>query len=69
MQYGELCSIYVGRRPMIVLNTYEVVKEALVQKGSVYSGRPNMPLIEWITNGYGQYCWSADLFLFSIVAV
>ncbi|XP_026995684.1 cytochrome P450 2B4-like [Tachysurus fulvidraco] len=53
VQYGEMCCVYVGRRPMIVLNTIETVKEALVQKGTVYSGRPPMPLIEWVTKGYG----------------
>lgn len=53
VQYGDLCSVYIGRRPMIVLNNIEVVKEALVQKGTVFSGRPYIPLIHWITNGYG----------------
>ncbi|XP_026776880.3 cytochrome P450 2C23 [Pangasianodon hypophthalmus] len=53
LQYGDLCSVYVGRRPMIVLNNIEVVKEALVQNGTVFSGRPYMPLIEWVTKGYG----------------
>ncbi|KAF7696333.1 cytochrome P450 2B4-like [Silurus meridionalis] len=53
VQYGDLCSIYIGRRPLIVLNNLELVKEALVQNGTVFSGRPYMPLIQWITNGYG----------------
>ncbi|XP_062871938.1 cytochrome P450 2C23-like isoform X2 [Trichomycterus rosablanca] len=53
VKYGELCSLYVGRRPMIILNNIDVVKEALVQNGTVFSGRPFLPLIHWITKGYG----------------
>ncbi|KAF5904178.1 cytochrome P450 2B4-like, partial [Clarias magur] len=53
MQYGDLCCVYVGKRPMIVLNNVEMAKEALVQNGTVFSGRPHVPLIEWVTKGYG----------------
>ncbi|XP_060793759.1 cytochrome P450 2B4-like [Neoarius graeffei] len=52
-KYGDLCCVYVGRRPMIVLNHIEVVKEALVQNGITFAGRPSMPLIDWVTKGYG----------------
>ncbi|KAI4879224.1 hypothetical protein NFI96_005822 [Prochilodus magdalenae] len=51
--YGEMSSIYVGREPMVVLNNLQIVKEAFVQNGAVFSGRPYVPLIHWITNGYG----------------
>ncbi|KAL6483909.1 hypothetical protein MHYP_G00087820 [Metynnis hypsauchen] len=51
--YGVMSSIYVGRKPMIVLNNMHIVKEALVQNGAVFSGRPFIPIIHWITNGYG----------------
>uniref|UniRef100_A0A673MX84 Cytochrome P450, family 2, subfamily R, polypeptide 1 n=1 Tax=Sinocyclocheilus rhinocerous TaxID=307959 RepID=A0A673MX84_9TELE len=50
-QYGEISTMYIGRKPTIVLNTIQVTKEALVQEA--FSGRPSMPLIEWITNGLG----------------
>ncbi|XP_053339247.1 cytochrome P450 2B4-like isoform X1 [Clarias gariepinus] len=53
LQYGDLCCVYVGRRPLIVLNNIKMVKEAFVQNGTVFSGRPYIPLIDWITNGYG----------------
>lgn len=36
---------------MIILNTIQVTKEALVQEA--FSGRPAMPLIEWLSNGLG----------------
>uniref|UniRef100_A0A8C2DG56 Uncharacterized protein n=1 Tax=Cyprinus carpio TaxID=7962 RepID=A0A8C2DG56_CYPCA len=50
-QYGEISTMYIGRKPTIVLNTIQVTKEALVQEA--FSGRPSMALIEWITNGLG----------------
>ncbi|XP_073731647.1 cytochrome P450 2B15-like [Misgurnus anguillicaudatus] len=52
-QYGELSTIYLGRKPAIVLNTLQINKEALVQEGSSFSGRPVIPVIQWITKGLG----------------
>ncbi|XP_065125189.1 cytochrome P450 2B15-like [Paramisgurnus dabryanus] len=52
-QYGELSSVYPGRKPAIVLNTLQITEEALVQKGSSFSGRPPRPVIEWIAKGLG----------------
>ncbi|XP_056590041.1 cytochrome P450 2B4-like [Triplophysa dalaica] len=52
-QYGEMATVYIGRQQGIVLNTLQLTKEALVQEGSTFSGRPALPLIDWITNGLG----------------
>ncbi|XP_076846215.1 cytochrome P450 2J5-like isoform X1 [Brachyhypopomus gauderio] len=52
-QYGELCTVHMGRKPMVVLNSVELMKEAFVHNGTVFSGRPCMPLTKSITNGYG----------------
>ncbi|XP_051947980.1 cytochrome P450 2B4-like [Xyrauchen texanus] len=52
-QYGEMTTVYFGRKPTIVLNTIQITKEALVQNASSFSGRPSVPLIDWITKGYG----------------
>ncbi len=35
-QYGEMTTVYLGRKPAIFLNTIELVKEALVQKASSF---------------------------------
>ncbi|XP_036447047.1 LOW QUALITY PROTEIN: cytochrome P450 2B2-like [Colossoma macropomum] len=51
--YGEMCSIYLGRKPMIILNNMQLAKEAFVENGTVFSGRPLLPLTEWINKGYG----------------
>ncbi|KTF94069.1 hypothetical protein cypCar_00038431 [Cyprinus carpio] len=50
-QYGEMSAVYFGRKPMIVLNTIQVTKEAFVQEA--FSGRPFMPLVDWLTKGLG----------------
>nr|XP_055045322.1 cytochrome P450 2B4-like [Misgurnus anguillicaudatus] len=52
-QFGEMSSVYLGRKPSIVLNTLQITKEALMQEGSSFLGRPPLPLVEWITNGLG----------------
>uniref|UniRef100_A0A3B4EC00 Cytochrome P450, family 2, subfamily AE, polypeptide 1 n=1 Tax=Pygocentrus nattereri TaxID=42514 RepID=A0A3B4EC00_PYGNA len=52
-KYGKMCTIYMGRKPMIMLNNMQIVKEAFVQNGAVFSGRPFVPLLDWITHGYG----------------
>ncbi|XP_073678983.1 cytochrome P450 2B4-like [Garra rufa] len=52
-QYGEMTTVYLGRQPAIFLNTIELAKEAMVQNASSFSGRPPIPLLMWITEGYG----------------
>ncbi|XP_037397130.1 cytochrome P450 2H1-like isoform X2 [Pygocentrus nattereri] len=52
-KYGEMCSIFLGRKPTIVLNNMQLAKEAFVQNGTVFSGRPLLPLQAWLTKGYG----------------
>ncbi|KAL7859023.1 hypothetical protein SRHO_G00141700 [Serrasalmus rhombeus] len=52
-KYGEMCSIFLGRKPTIILNNMQLAKEAFVQNGTVFSGRPLPPLHAWITQGHG----------------
>ncbi|RXN08244.1 cytochrome P450 2B19-like protein [Labeo rohita] len=52
-QYGEMATLYLGRKPAIFLNTIELVKEAMVENASSFSGRPPIPLLMWVTEGYG----------------
>ncbi|KTF94070.1 hypothetical protein cypCar_00038432 [Cyprinus carpio] len=52
-QYGEMTTVYLGRKPAIILNTIELAKEALVQNASSFSGRPPIPILIWVTEGYG----------------
>ncbi|XP_030642012.1 cytochrome P450 2B4 [Chanos chanos] len=52
-KYGEIGTIYVGRQPSIILNEFKVAKEALVQNSATFSGRPSLPVLDWITDGLG----------------
>ena len=38
-KYGPVCSIKVGSRRIVILNTYEAIHEAFVNKGQQLSGR------------------------------
>ncbi|OXB76790.1 UNVERIFIED_CONTAM: hypothetical protein H355_016271 [Colinus virginianus] len=51
--YGSIFRLFVGSRPFIVLNTFEAVREALVQKAEVFSDRPSVPIVLMITHKKG----------------
>uniref|UniRef100_H3CMS2 Cytochrome P450, family 2, subfamily X, polypeptide 9 n=1 Tax=Tetraodon nigroviridis TaxID=99883 RepID=H3CMS2_TETNG len=38
--YGNIYSLYLGRKPAVVISGLKTIKEALVTKGSDFSGRP-----------------------------
>ncbi|XP_063231353.1 cytochrome P450 307a1-like [Bacillus rossius redtenbacheri] len=40
-QYGDIFSITLGSAPCVVVNTFELIKEVLVTKGSHFGGRPD----------------------------
>jgi len=40
LQYGDVFSLYLGNELMIFLNGHEVIHDALVKKGSHFTGRP-----------------------------
>ena len=48
-------TVYLGSRCTIMLNSYDVIKEAFVKHGHVFSGRPqDLLFIKEITEGYGK---------------
>uniref|UniRef100_A0A672R9A1 Uncharacterized protein n=1 Tax=Sinocyclocheilus grahami TaxID=75366 RepID=A0A672R9A1_SINGR len=49
--------LHLTLKSAIFLNTIELAKEALVQNASSFSGRPPVPLLIWITEGYGHRCF------------
>ncbi|XP_072446724.1 cytochrome P450 2U1-like [Chiloscyllium punctatum] len=51
--YGEICRLYLGRRLMIILNGFQVVRDALQHNAEVFSDRPTIPLITIITKRKG----------------
>ncbi|XP_060071850.1 cytochrome P450 2C31-like [Ylistrum balloti] len=40
-KYGDVFSIRIGTRLLVVLNSYDVIKEALVKRADEFSDRPN----------------------------
>ncbi|XP_021008125.1 cytochrome P450 2C37 isoform X2 [Mus caroli] len=51
--YGPVYTLYLGRKPTVVLHGYEAVKEALVDHGEEFSGRGRLPVFDKAANGMG----------------
>lgn len=51
--YGNIYSIFIGNRPMVILNGYETVRDALVNHAEEFSDRPTIPTITIITKKKG----------------
>ncbi|XP_036049011.1 cytochrome P450 2C29-like isoform X2 [Onychomys torridus] len=51
--YGPVFTLYLGRKPTVVLHGYEAVKEALIDHGEEFAGRGILPVAERVTNGLG----------------
>ncbi|XP_051739226.1 cytochrome P450 2F2-like [Ctenopharyngodon idella] len=52
-RYGKVYSLYLGSKPWVVLNGFEVLKEALVTKAVDFAGRPQDLLVNHVTKGSG----------------
>ncbi|KAK7108790.1 cytochrome P450 2U1-like [Littorina saxatilis] len=48
-QYGDVFSLYLGSRLVVVLNGYDVIKDALVKHADIFSVRPKMFITDLIT--------------------
>ncbi|KAM4706241.1 cytochrome P450 2F2-like [Rhinophrynus dorsalis] len=53
-KYGPVFTIYFGSRRTVILNGYQAVKEALIDKGDIFLGRGKFPVYERILNHDGQ---------------
>ncbi|KAL1763848.1 cytochrome P450 2C42-like, partial [Sigmodon hispidus] len=51
--YGLVFTLYLGRKPAVVLHGYEAVKEALVDYGEEFAGRGTFPVIDKVFKGCG----------------
>ena len=45
-QYGPIFSLRFGSFPVVVLSSYDAVKEAFVKRGEDYDDRPRVPVME-----------------------
>ncbi|XP_039591017.1 cytochrome P450 2J6-like isoform X1 [Polypterus senegalus] len=52
-KYGDVFSLRIGRRRLVVLSGYKIMKEAFVQNGDIYVDRPSFPLLADLTNHLG----------------
>ncbi|XP_034559713.1 cytochrome P450 2J2-like [Notolabrus celidotus] len=60
-KYGDVYSLRMGQEWIVVLNGYEVLKEALVTQGDSLADRPSLPLQNDISNGLGVVFSSGHL--------
>eukprot|EP00057_Strongylocentrotus_purpuratus_P003695 XP_003727171.1 PREDICTED: cytochrome P450 1A1-like [Strongylocentrotus purpuratus] len=53
--YGNVFKIHMGNRPLLVLNGFQAIKEALTKQPAVFAGRPDLFTFKVIdeTNVYG----------------
>ncbi|XP_067319259.1 cytochrome P450 2C18-like [Anolis sagrei] len=52
-KYGPVFTLYMGMKPVVVLHSYEAIKEALVDQGNDFSNRPKLLLTEKPRKGRG----------------
>ncbi|XP_074524638.1 cytochrome P450 2J2-like [Halichoeres trimaculatus] len=52
-KYGDVYSLRIGQEWLVVLNGFEVLKEALVNQGDSLADRPALPLVMDLTHGRG----------------
>ncbi|XP_067674837.1 cytochrome P450 2B4-like [Haliotis asinina] len=60
-KYGDIFSLYVFHKPVIVLNGYNVLKEAIVKDADVFSDRGHSFLTDFYSKGKGIVGTSGDL--------
>ena len=53
-QYGDVFSLYMGGRLVVVLNGLPVIKEALVKLADVFSDRPHFFVVDKISKHKGD---------------
>lgn len=52
--YGNVFSLFVGSQLIVVLNGYEVVKDALSNHADDFSDRPDIPTVSIMTKRKGD---------------
>ncbi|XP_020828057.1 cytochrome P450 2B4-like [Phascolarctos cinereus] len=52
-KYGDVFTIFLGSRPVVVLCGTEAVKEALVEKAEEFSGRAPVAMVDSVLQGQG----------------
>ncbi|XP_051807656.1 cytochrome P450 2F2-like [Acanthochromis polyacanthus] len=53
--YGNVYSLFLGRKPIVVINGVKAMKEAMVSKAAEFAGRPQDTLINDVTQRKGLF--------------
>lgn len=65
-RYGDVFQLRLGRRAVVVLNGEAAIRQALVQQGALFAGRPDFPSFGLVSGGksmaFGRYSerWRAQ---------
>ncbi|XP_078517161.1 cytochrome P450 2G1-like [Lissotriton helveticus] len=59
-QYGDVYTLYLGSRPVIVLHGYDAIKEALEDHADTFSGRGAFPTVDGFFKGFGVILTSGE---------
>ncbi|XP_028260638.1 cytochrome P450 2J6-like [Parambassis ranga] len=60
-RYGDVYSLRMGQEWMVVLNRFEVLKEALITQGDILTDRPKLPLQDAVSHGLGVIFSSGNI--------
>ncbi|XP_057568163.1 cytochrome P450 2B11-like [Hippopotamus amphibius kiboko] len=52
-KYGDVFTVYLGPRPVVMLCGTEAIREALVDQAEAFSGRGKIAVVEAVVQGYG----------------
>ncbi|XP_006628951.1 cytochrome P450 1A1 [Lepisosteus oculatus] len=50
-RYGDVMQIQIGMRPVVVLSSYETLRQALIKQGDDFAGRPDLYSFRFINDG------------------
>lgn len=53
-QYGDVFTVHMGPRPVVILCGTKTIREALVDKGDAFSGRRNIAVLNPVFQEYGK---------------
>ncbi|CAI9161578.1 unnamed protein product [Rangifer tarandus platyrhynchus] len=52
-KYGDVFTVYLGPRPVVIICGTEAIREALVDQAEVFSGRAKIAVVDPVFQGYG----------------
>lgn len=53
-KYGDVFTVYLGPRPVVMLCGVEAIREALVDNAEAFSGRGKIAITDPVFQGYGE---------------